>query len=291
MLVSPAYAKLNLTLEVLRRRDDGLHDIESLLLTIDWHDLAGVELCDADAPSCRLRVTGPEAGGVPVDGSNLATRAAVALSALAGRPLEVAVWLHKRLPSQAGLGGGSSDAATVLRSGLLLLAGTGTEVAPERTQVAAQQLGADVPALLHGGLQLMSGTGERLVPHRHVDLHCAVALAGASSTATAYANLVEAEHSTQARAGAVLRSLKAGKAPADAELGSALESPAVRGSPQLAAGLERLRGSTPGHPWHLTGSGGCAFAIARSSGEADRLVAAALAAGLAARACRSVRPL
>jgi len=74
----------------------------------------------------------------------------------------------------------------------------------------------------------------------------------------------------------------------DALLGSALEPPACRAAPGLAASLARLRATTPGHPWHLTGSGGAAFALAADAAHAAALAAAARNAGFAARACRTL---
>src|SRR3981081_7572 len=95
MLILPAYAKLNLALEVVARRADGMHDIDSIVVRIDWHDLVGVTLLPRRA-GVRLVVTGSAAGGVPTDDRNLAVRAATALldsrSVAAGAEL----WLEKR---------------------------------------------------------------------------------------------------------------------------------------------------------------------------------------------------
>src|ERR1700686_1350847 len=78
MLILPAYAKLNLALEVVARRADGMHDIDSIVVRIDWHDLVGVALLPTQE-RVRLVVTGPGAAGVPTDERNLAVRAAAAL--------------------------------------------------------------------------------------------------------------------------------------------------------------------------------------------------------------------
>src|SRR5207247_1589324 len=110
-------AKLNLALAVVARREDGWHDIDSVLAPIDWHDLIGVELRAAPAVAVRLRLSGPAAAGVPAGEDNLAVRAAHALAAAARTPLDVSVWLDKRVPHGAGLGGGSADAAAVLAAG------------------------------------------------------------------------------------------------------------------------------------------------------------------------------
>src|ERR1700730_6492767 len=78
MLILPAYAKLNLALEVVAHRADGMHDIDSIVVRIDWHDLVGGALLPP-RDALRLMVTGPAAAGVPTDQSNLAVRAAAAL--------------------------------------------------------------------------------------------------------------------------------------------------------------------------------------------------------------------
>ena len=74
MLIVPAHAKVNLALDVVTRRPDGWHDIDSVLTPIDWHDLVGVWLRAAERTTVRLRVTGPASNGVPEGDANLAVR-------------------------------------------------------------------------------------------------------------------------------------------------------------------------------------------------------------------------
>jgi 4-diphosphocytidyl-2-C-methyl-D-erythritol kinase len=135
-LVAPV--KINLTLHVTGQRDDGYHLLDSLVVFAPLGDRLWVE------PACRmaLEVTGPFAAGVPEDGRNLVWRAAD----LAGQTLRIR--LEKNLPHGAGIGGGSSDAAAILR----------TFDVPER----AIELGADVPVCLSSRPQRMEGMGERL---------------------------------------------------------------------------------------------------------------------------------
>jgi 4-diphosphocytidyl-2-C-methyl-D-erythritol kinase len=154
-LIAPA--KLNLALEVLSRRADGYHEIASLMQTIDLADR--VRLSKAD--DIELVVSGDKMLGVPVEGpSNLAYRAAIAMREVSGRlDLGARIELEKNIPAGAGLGGGSSDAAAVLR-GLNRLWALQLDV-PTLEHVAAS-LGSDVPFLLHCGTAIANGRGERI---------------------------------------------------------------------------------------------------------------------------------
>jgi 4-diphosphocytidyl-2-C-methyl-D-erythritol kinase len=195
MLVVPAYAKVNLALEVTGRRPDGWHDIASVIATIDWHDLVGIRLlCDAPTPPAMspapaaLHVSGAFAEGIPTGPDNLALRAATLLLEIAGpraARLRLDVNLVKQVPPAAGLGGGSADAAAVLRAGARLLATHGAPIADADLTGAAATLGSDVPAVLAGGTVFATGRGEHLRPLPTPALHLAVAVAGASSTAAA----------------------------------------------------------------------------------------------------------
>ena len=135
--VVPAYAKLNLSLGVVARRPDGWHDIDSVLVPVDWHDLVGLSVEPAETDMLSLSVDGPAAAGVPTGDGNLTVRAAQALRELAGRPLAIRVWLSKTVPHGAGLGGGSADAAAVMRAGAARLAGLGVAIEPGHVAAAA----------------------------------------------------------------------------------------------------------------------------------------------------------
>ena len=292
MLLIPAHAKVNLCLAVRGRRPDGFHDIDSVAMTIDWHDLVGIRLRPAASTAVRLRVTGGD-GSTPPGDDNLAALAARAVAALAG-PLAVDLWLDKRIPSAAGLGGGSSDAAGVLR-GCASLVGAGA-LGRDRAEMLdgpgllglARSLGSDVPMLVSGGAQRMRGRGEVLTPLSAPALHLVVAIVGASSTAATYAAVESFDFEDGARADAVAAALEAGDRPADDQLGSGLEAAACRANPALDERLRALRSALPEVRWHLTGSGGAAFAFADGTAPTEELAAAAREAGFPARACRSV---
>ena len=293
MLLIPAYAKLNLCLAVLGRRPDGFHDIDSVAVAIDWRDLVGLDVRPAAATAIALRVSGPQRDDVPAGHDNLAARAAAALASLCG-PAAVELWLDKRLPALAGLGGGSADAAAVLRGWpAVLRAGPGSagEQQPldmtTRFAVAAS-LGSDVPVALAGGVQRMRGRGERLLALQAPQLHIAVAVAGRSDTAATFAATQPSDHEDSSRVERVVAMLDQGRRPDDDDLGSALERPSCRAQPPLGEALVRLRAAMPESCWHLTGSGGAVFSIATDAAGAARLAASARQLGLPARACRTV---
>ena len=281
----PAYAKLNLALSIIGRRPDGRHDLHSVVVHVDWHDLVGVERTPPGSPP-SLVLTGEWGADTPPDGSNLVLRAAMAMTAGPDQP-GVRVALEKRIPVAAGLGGGSADAAAAIR--LLAPPGPrGEGPHPDALLAVADSLGSDVPACLVGGTLLVGGAGERLDRLEHHEVHLAVAVAGRSSTAATFAALDPSEWRGPGRPAELARRLRAGEPPDPALCGSDLEAAACRANPRLAAGLARLRAAAPAAAWHLTGSGGACFALARGPGEARRLAAAAVAAGLPARACRTV---
>jgi 4-diphosphocytidyl-2-C-methyl-D-erythritol kinase len=154
MTSSGAPSKLTLSLRVLGTRPDGFHDLEALTVSVDApQDRLVVEPGPAGV---RLTVDGPEAAGVPTDGTNLAAAAARAVLP-DGAGLDVA--LTKHIPAGAGLGGGSSDAAAVLRACRDLYEVTGPEL-----DAAAEQVGSDVPFCLQLAPAWMRGRGEVVDP-------------------------------------------------------------------------------------------------------------------------------
>ncbi len=292
MLLIPAHAKVNLCLAVRGPRPDGFHDINSVVVGIDWHDLVGIELHASEITSVRLRVA-RGARDLPPDDSNLAVLAGRAVAAVAG-PLDIELWLDKRIPSAAGLGGGSTDAAAVLR-GCASLLGDGRFAADRAAALDRASLhdlgaglGSDVPVLISGGAQRARGRGELVRALDNPPLHLAVAVAASSSTAATYAAVQRFDHENSSRVDAVAAALKSGARPDDDLLGSGLEPAACRANPELGERLLALRAAVSEARWHLTGSGGAAFALADDHAHAGDLAAAAGAAGFPARACRTV---
>ncbi|HEY2775359.1 MAG TPA: 4-(cytidine 5'-diphospho)-2-C-methyl-D-erythritol kinase [Candidatus Binatia bacterium] len=154
-----APAKVNLSLRVLAKRADGYHDIDSLMFAISLYDTVTVSVRAASRSSVSCSVSGPER--VPGGRSNLAARAAVAVLAALGEKAAVSIRLRKEIPSGAGLGGGSSDAAAVIRvlPGLL-----GRRLPPREAVRIARSLGADVPFFLRCAPARATGIGDVLEP-------------------------------------------------------------------------------------------------------------------------------
>lgn len=159
MLTLKAPAKVNLTLEVLGRRDDGYHDIVSIMQTVDLFDAVTLE------PDDRLTVECDDATIEPSD--NLALRAAKLLDTSTGGGRGANIKLEKHIPVSAGLGGGSSDAAAVL---LGLNRVWALDLTGEQLTSLASQIGSDVPFFLHGGTAMVQGRGERVRPMSAVKL-------------------------------------------------------------------------------------------------------------------------
>jgi 4-diphosphocytidyl-2-C-methyl-D-erythritol kinase len=147
-----AHAKLTLGLRITGVRDDGYHLIDAEMVSLDLHDLVtltpGGHGIDASGPFCD---------GIPLDGTNLVARAV----RLAGTVDDVGVHLHKLIPHGGGLGGGSTDAATVLR-----WCGYGSSASALEH---ASRLGADIPFCLVGGRARVRGIGELVEPLPHLD--------------------------------------------------------------------------------------------------------------------------
>ena len=150
----PAPAKLNLFLHVLGRREDGMHLLQSAFMLIDWCDTLHFERREGG-------VLTRQDLGTPLPADDLVLRAARALQAASGTKLGAHIAIDKRIPSEAGMGGGSSDAATTL---LALNRLWDLGLSRERLAQIGVQLGADVPFFLGGTNAWVEGIGEKLVP-------------------------------------------------------------------------------------------------------------------------------
>jgi 4-diphosphocytidyl-2-C-methyl-D-erythritol kinase len=158
-LLLDAPAKINLSLTIHGRRPDGFHEISSRMVPLSLSDRLTVSLLpELPAGSVHFSCSDPS---LPADGSNLAIKAVHSLAALCGPLPALAIHLEKHIPHGAGLGGGSSDAAAVLRGlGSLLR----LPLSPGQLHAAAAAIGSDVPFFLHQCACDVSGRGEIVTP-------------------------------------------------------------------------------------------------------------------------------
>jgi 4-diphosphocytidyl-2-C-methyl-D-erythritol kinase len=255
-IVRPAHAKLNAFLRVLGRRDDGYHDIETLVVPISLHDVVTVEA----AAELTLELSGPASEGLPADERNLAMRAARALAAEAGGAASrgARISLEKRIPVAAGLGGGSADAAATLLA-LDELWGSGTD--RDALGRLGLRLGSDVPALLLGEPAYVSGRGDVVDAVLAQSTSWVVKPFGLRvSTSDAYAWWDE-RPATGPDAGALVAAAESGN---EALLGSGLfndlQGPVVERHPEIAAAIDAFR-DAGAHGAVMTGSGPTAVAL------------------------------
>ena len=154
-IFEPAYAKVNLTLDVLGKRPDGYHDLQSVMQTISLRD--DIEIDIGTGKPWKLLCSRED---IPCDERNLAWKAAkVYCEAMNKDPDGLEIRITKRIPSQAGLGGGSADAAAVLRA---LNEHYGNPLSVMALAELGAQVGSDVPFCVVGGTAMVEGRGERI---------------------------------------------------------------------------------------------------------------------------------
>lgn len=267
-----APAKLNLFFEVVGRREDGYHLVETLVCPISLYDTLVLErISGSDIVLCvkwvwrdwRAGVCGTDS--VPADERNLVYRAARLVQQETGISQGVRIHIWKRIPTGAGLGGGSSDAAATL-IGLCKL--WDLQVPPQTLQTWAAKLGSDVPLFLTRGPSVCRGRGEIVEPVQPgAPLH-AVVIKPPASLATRDVYAACRVPSIPRRVTGLLAAWQQGdwKAFGD-EIFNRLEEPARRLAPQL--------GDLPGRFSHtgcigvgMTGSGSCYFGVYRHRGQA-----------------------
>lgn len=266
-----APAKLNLFLEILGKRPDGYHELETLMVTADLHDT----LTFADDPSGRitLRCDDPS---LPTGHKNLVVQAAERLKREAGVDRGATINLQKGIPAEAGLAGGSSDAAATLTALDRLW---NLQTPPDRLDALAGEIGSDVTFFLHAPAAVCRGRGERVQPVNvseayHFVLVCPPV---GSSTAEVYRHLVPPARPTPI--GPVLEAFTAGDPAAlGRSLFNRLQDVAERLNPallQVRHALEELGPSLDGHL--MSGSGSAYYGLCRNvelAREAARRLAA-----------------
>ncbi len=276
-----AFAKVNLTLAVLGKRPDGYHDLASVMQTISLADtvrimptLTGNIICETDVRELQT----PE---------NLAYRAARLLRETAGGEiLGALIELHKAIPAQGGLGGGSSDAATVL-STLNYLWKTG--LSDTRLLKLGAALGSDVPFFVVGGTALIGGRGEYVTPLPDAEpLWLVLAKPPVSvSTASVFRALTPVDYAPRDLSDRLTDAIRAGEALPFELLTNSLEEHVFAAYPEVAMTRDALL--VCGAPIvRMSGSGPSLYAPFRELNEASGVYRRALEHGLDVWLCHTV---
>jgi len=264
MLTLRAPAKINLTLEVLARRADGYHGIRSVMVPLDLSD----ELTVVPSAEFAFTCDRVELGGE----RNLAVAAFRALGEVATIQIE----LRKRIPVQAGLGGGSSDAAAVLRAAM----GGAFGPTPDRDWLSlARSLGSDVPFFLAGTAALVEGTGERVTPMGSLpQWHAAIVKPPvAVSTAEAYERIDREQRPQRPRKDSASIAMTQALQRADFAIVESLmqndfHDTIASSTPAIASAVAALRAAGATNAL-LAGSGSCVFTLAPERATVDRILA------------------
>lgn len=260
-----AYAKINLTLEVLHRRADRYHELSSVVQTVSLADEITVE---PNVPGTLLRVSGYP---VPGGDDNLVMAAIRQVAARLNLSRDLELGLRKNIPPGRGLGGGSSDAAAVLRAlGCL----HDWQIDRETINSIAKELGSDVPLFLKGGIMLMQGRGERVrsLGRPPPEFQLVLTWPDVSvPTEAAYQLLRPEDYTGGEITREVWEALERGEAPRQESLVNCFERAVGARWPQVRSLQDRLS-ELAGVPARMTGSGSGIFALTdRAEAVADQL--------------------
>ena len=253
-MIIRAYAKINWSLDTVGVREDGYHLLDMVMQSVSLHDTLTIEPADG----LSLRVAGPVR--VPANADNLVLRAADALRREAGIDAGACIRLRKRIPSGAGLGGGSSDAAAALKG---LNALWGLHYPPDALSRVGLRLGADIPYCLHGGFCRVRGIGEVIEPLPVGKIYHLVILQPCRglSTRQVFTALGEAEALRRPDTPGVIEALQSGCLTALPQvMGNTLQEVSVPLRPQIRQAITDLRGHGA-RAAQMTGSGSAVFGV------------------------------
>jgi 4-diphosphocytidyl-2-C-methyl-D-erythritol kinase len=276
-----AYAKVNLDLRVLGNRSDGYHELRTVFQSVALHDTL---LCVTRPGPFALRC---RTSGVPLDESNLVWRAASALWTAMGRtgaPSGVSISIKKEIPLQAGLGGGSADAAAALMALARVWGGVPVPVVRD----VASGIGADVPYFLAGGTALGLGRGEEIYPLVDLPTHWVVIVQPpyGISTAEAYA-WYEEDRAAGHREPREPQMLPVPWPTRAAQMINDLEPPVVRRHPEIGT-LKSVLREAGAVAAAMSGSGSAVFGLFRTQAAAIRALKPVTRAGARARLTRTL---
>lgn len=276
----PAWAKINLTLAVLGKREDGYHALVSVMQTISLSDTLRIQVTDDDRITCAV-----DAPSLRND-DNLAMRAARLLRNEGYLTHGAVIELRKEIPAQGGLGGGSSDAAAVLIA-LNRLCALG--LSQTRLEELAARLGSDIPFFIHSGTALIEGRGELVTPLPDCEpLWLLIAHPPVSiSTAAVFQSVTPTDYGDTYDTDIVAEVIRGGSRLPLERLSNTLEPLVMRNWPEVAETREGLlRAGAP--IVRMSGSGPTLFAPFRTLDEAIQVYEAARGQNIAVRLCRTV---
>jgi 4-diphosphocytidyl-2-C-methyl-D-erythritol kinase len=275
-----AYAKINLTLEILGKRADGFHEIATVMQTVDLAD----DLTFQEAPTI---VVESEAEGIAPE-ENLVLKAAKLLQARLGIQAGARIGLTKRIPIAAGLGGGSTDAAATL-VGLCQL--WGRRVPKAELMEMAAELGSDVAFFISGGTALAEGRGERITVLPPLPEFLLVItrppIKLEKKTARLYGALTPSNYTHGQATHRLLAAMQAKSPLTDDLLFNGFEKVAPQVFPSFSTHQERFREAGARHI-HLAGSGPTMFTLVKGQGEGIRITVVLERAGQPAYLVKSI---
>ena len=254
-----AYAKINLSLDVLRRREDGYHDVKMIMQTIGLHDELTFKRRDDDKVVLKS-----DDESLPTDKDNLIIKACDLFFSELGSGYGVDIFLKKMIPTAAGLAGGSSDAAATLKA-LNKMAGDPYD--DEGLRKMGVKIGADIPFCLMGGTALSEGIGEILTPlpsPRRENEERFILIAkppAAVSTAFVYKNLKLDENTEHPDVDGMTDALKKGDYDGIVKrLGNVLESVTIPAYPEIGK-IKEIAILNGAEGALMSGSGPTVFAL------------------------------
>ena len=266
LLAERAFAKINLFLRITGRRADGYHELDSIFVPVSISDRVTIGVRPAPTSSVTLRCNLASLGDPQ---SNLATRAATAFLDEFGISAQVTIDLEKTIPAGAGLGGGSSDAGTVLRMLTSMMSATigSSNDASERLRKIAVGLGADVPFFLEPRPSRVTGIGERIEAFDKFPLlHLVIAVPPVEVPTASVFEALRREGWSGAASMNDIDDILRGEI-SEKHLVNDLEAPAMKLYPQIAK-LKALLEECGASASSMSGSGGAVFGIFANEMEA-----------------------
>lgn len=277
-------AKINLALDVVGKMENGYHAIESVFQTVGIYDDVTVELDDGITVSCEIPEEFSSADPIPCDERNIAYKAARLFFETVGISGGCRIHIKKGIPSQAGMGGGSTDAAAVL---YCLNKLTGVNLNNTELAEIGKKLGADVPFFFTGGTAYVGGIGEKITPLADFSGHILVIAKGVQgvSTAEAYRSIDALKAPVHPQTSSLVQAINTAPDEAFRYVGNLFEQ-AIQLNEVDKIKAEML--SCGAQTACMTGSGSAVFGMFTDIGAAEKCAEALKKSGFFATVCKTV---